>query len=131
MMVITAEERARGHRPILYAWLRDDVVLYIGCSSKGIERPLGVGHEKLREMQPGDQVLIWPAQDSGPHLYQQQELELICRHRPPYNKPNGGVPCPGCGGRWKLRERAAGCCDLCLTRHSNGHPLAAALEKLT
>ena len=36
--------------------------------------------------------------------------------RPQHNRPPGGAPCPGCGGRWKLRERAAGRCTGCQER---------------
>lgn len=104
-MVVHAEERARWHQSIIYAWIRGDEVLYIGASWRGVERPLGAGHERLRECAPGDRVVIWacPASD----LWQLEEA-LIRRYRPRYNKPNGGTPCPDCGGRWKLLETRRG-----------------------
>jgi tRNA(Ile2) C34 agmatinyltransferase TiaS len=117
LMVVHAEERARGHQSIIYAWMRGDEVLYIGASWRGVERPLGVSHEKLRECAPGDRIVIWacPASDLV-HV----EDGLIRRYRPRYNKPNGGTPCPDCGGRWKLLDHPAGCCELCQRRRANG-----------
>lgn len=110
-MSVTAEERARWHQKVVYAWIRDEEVLYVGCSTRGVERPMGHGHEKLREIQPGDHVVVWPCDDPAV-----TEEALIRRWRPRYNKPNGGTPCPGCGGRWKLADRAAGGCRYCVSR---------------
>lgn len=119
LMVVTAEDRARWHQPIIYAWVRGDEVPYIGCSWRGIERPMGVGHEKLRDFQPGDQVRIWAPALDGPALSDLEDT-LIRRCRPRHNKPNGGTPCPDCGGRWKLRDRPAGRCWWCEGQRAAG-----------
>jgi hypothetical protein len=99
----------------MYVWLRGDEVLYVGCSARGVERPMAAGHEKLRDFQPGDHLAIWASSDPLA-----QEAALIDRWRPRHNKPLGGDPCPGCGGRWKLKDRDRGCCDLCARRRANG-----------
>lgn len=45
LMVVGAEERMRWHQPIVYAWIRAEEVLYVGCSWVGTERPLSAKHE--------------------------------------------------------------------------------------
>lgn len=123
LMVVGAEERTRWHQPIVYAWIRAEEVLYVGCSWVGTERPLSAKHEKLRAFQPGDRLAVWACADPGP-----LEESLIRRWRPRYNLPTGGTPCPGCGGRWKVIERPAGRCRLCQVRAANGYPPFGALE---
>jgi hypothetical protein len=117
MVTFDAEGLRRWHQPIVYAWTRGEEVLYVGCSYRGVERPLAAGHEKLRDFQTGDRLVIWACADPLA-----TEEALIRRWRPRYNKPNGGAPCPGCGGRWKLIERPAGRCRLCQIRAANGYP---------
>jgi hypothetical protein len=66
LMVVGAEERTRWHQPIVYAWIRAEEVLYVGCSWVGTERPLSAKHEKLRAFQPGDRLAVWACADPGP-----------------------------------------------------------------
>jgi len=117
LMVVTAEDRARWHRRIIYAWIRGDEVLYIGASWRGVERPMGVAHEKIRDFQSGDRLVIWaPLEADGGTYLGDIEDRLIRQWRPRHNKPNGGPPCPDCGGRWKIRDRRAGRCSWCQRR---------------
>ena len=111
LLVIEAAERARWHQPIVYAWTRGEEILYVGCSYSGIERLLASKHEKLREFQPGDRLMIWAC--ANPLA---MEERLIRHWRPRYNKPVGADPCPQCGGRWKLVDRPAGRCKSCQER---------------
>jgi hypothetical protein len=117
VLTLDSEGMRRWQQPIVYAWIRGEEVLYIGCSYRGVERPLAAGHEKLRDFQPGDRLVIWASADPLA-----TEDALIRRWRPLYNKPNGGDPCPGCGGRWRLKDRAAGRCGWCQERSANGYP---------
>ena len=64
IMTVCAADRALWNQPIAYAWLRGDEVLYIGCSVPGVERPMAVAHEKLRDFQPGDRLAIRASRDS-------------------------------------------------------------------
>ena len=101
LMVVGAEERTRWHQPIVYAWIRDEEVLHVGCNWVGTERPLSAKQEKLRAFQPGDRLAVWACADPGP-----LEESLIRHLRPRYNLPNGGTPCPGV--RWPVEgDRAA------------------------
>jgi hypothetical protein len=123
LMVAEASDRARWQQPIVYAWIRGEAMLYIGSSYRGVERPMSAKHEKLGGFQAGDQLIIWACADPAPI-----EEALIRRWSPRYNLPNGGTPCPGCGGRWKVIERPAGRCRLCQVRAANGYPPYGAPE---
>lgn len=63
-----------AHRqPIVYLWLRGETVLYIGQSSNGVERPLGKGHERIRDIEPTDRLIVFAMKTA--------RLAVLCEDR--------------------------------------------------
>jgi hypothetical protein len=100
-------ERWRG--AIVYVWTRGDAVLYVGASSKGLERPLAVRHERLRDFAAGDRLTVWRTADPFG-----LEEALIRQLRPALNNGGDRPKCQDCGrpaiGRLRLRD---GRCETC------------------
>ena len=46
-------------RPVVYAWVRESTVLYIGKGQGGLERPFTKTHHQLMAMLPDDELLVW------------------------------------------------------------------------
>lgn len=83
---------ARWRGAIVYVWTRGDEVLYVGASSKGLERPLAVGHERLRDFAEGDRLTVWRTNDPF-----SLEAALIRELRPTLNNGGDRPKCQGCG----------------------------------
>lgn len=66
----------------VYAWLRDETVLYVG---KGADwsRPVSRRHHRTRYMAPGDEILVWCATDDLHAM--RLEAQLIRTLRPLLN----------------------------------------------
>ena len=87
--------REKVKTPCIYAWIRDEIVLYLGMSMKGTERPFSSHHiidtiEKFQKEK--DVIFIWKL-DGGITkkevlFLEQQLLEVI---KPKYNRTANGV----------------------------------------
>jgi hypothetical protein len=88
-LTLEGGEVRRMVSPIVYVWARDGHALYCGQSACGLSRPLTRHHHRLRDIQPGDTLLVWmqPSDEDSRRL----EARLIRRFAPPLNK---GIP-PG------------------------------------
>lgn len=81
-------DQARALRgSVVYAWVRGPEVLYVGQSTVGIGRPLSNQHDALREMAPGDELLVWRC---APGEADEVETCLIGALKPVRNKAKKG-----------------------------------------
>lgn len=75
---------AEAAGPIVYAWVRRDVVLYIGKSCDGLSRPFNGGHKGMAgKIRPSDRLLVCPCVSPAQAL--KVETALIRSIRPPVN----------------------------------------------
>jgi hypothetical protein len=94
------EDVQRWRGSIVYGWTRGVEVLYVGLSLRGLERPLSVGHARLKHFAPGDRLIVWRCANPG-----LVEADLIAALRPRYNAIVR--TCPECGA--SIRWNAARC----------------------
>lgn len=75
---------AEAAGPIVYAWVRRDVVLYIGKSKHGLSRPFESQHGQLgKKLRPTDDVLVQVCR--SPEEALKLETELLRAVSPPTN----------------------------------------------
>lgn len=55
---LSGAEFLRLKQPVVYAWVRDEAVLYVGMSRLGLARAIGT-HHVLSIFQETDQLLLW------------------------------------------------------------------------
>lgn len=83
---VTISPVAMYIKPCVYAWVRNNEVLYIGASKKGICRPLNHNIVKLKI---DDQLLVWVFKTEKDAF--DSETKLIKEIKPKYNiKSNPG-----------------------------------------
>ena len=76
----------RGH--LVYAWMREDKVLYVGMSGTGLLRPISATHEVCWAFAPGDELLLWPAKNRAEAA--KMEALAIRLLGPAYNSKGSG-----------------------------------------
>ena len=81
----TGLEVLRMRTPIIYAWVRDGEVLYIGMSIRGLERPFSRLHHRLIDMEVSDFLFVW--QCSSVKDLEALEKKLIAELKPKFNGP--------------------------------------------
>ena len=83
--VFTGQQILDSRGIVVYAWIREDEVLYIGKSIHGLARPLHPYHERLRDKDilPMDLLYLWHF--STREEAEKVELELIAQFRPKLN----------------------------------------------
>lgn len=86
MLTITKENLIALCSPIVYIFLRDNEILYVGSSRKGITRPLCPQHHVPEAKQECTLLQIFPCETYTEAL--RLESELIIQHRPKYNGRN-------------------------------------------
>jgi hypothetical protein len=75
---------AEATGPLVYAWTRRNVVLYIGMSERGLARPFGSTHHRLgKRLLPTDGLLVFRCQSARQAA--RVERALIAAIRPPVN----------------------------------------------
>ena len=75
-------------RPLVYAWIRDKRVLYVGRSHVGLARPLSLSHEVMRSITDDDRLRVWPCDDSA--AADRLEAQLIGLLKPEFNRMGRG-----------------------------------------
>lgn len=45
--------------PLVYAWIRGDEILYIGKSNNGLQRPIAKNHERTKDIETNDRLIVW------------------------------------------------------------------------
>lgn len=68
--------------PMVYVWVRNATVLYIGKSQYGFARPFGI-HDVLKEIRSEDEIHFW--RFATPQEAEAKERELIFTIKPVYN----------------------------------------------
>ena len=79
---VTGKDLRMLRAPIIYAWMRREKLLYIGSSEIGIARPVNGRHERLRDIEDGDEVAAWRADGL---TIRQREEQLIDALSPELN----------------------------------------------
>jgi hypothetical protein len=82
LLTLDAEGVGRWRQSIVYVWSRGPAVLYVGASTDGLARPLARSHHRLRDLEPGDTLTIWPCAVAS---VWEIERALIARLRPDLN----------------------------------------------
>ncbi len=72
-------------QPLIYAWVRDGEVLYVGKGAVGMVRPLQCDHHRLKDILPTDELYIWHLQTADE--VERIERQLIVLLKPRYNAP--------------------------------------------
>jgi hypothetical protein len=80
--VLSGSELLRMRRPCVYFWIRGEELLYVGKGSSGIERPLGRGHHRLRDMKSTDFLLVYQCSEGTEVAIEQT---LIATLKPRFN----------------------------------------------
>lgn len=82
---MTGEMYQRMRAPVVYAWMRDGVPLYVGVGKNGIDRPFSASHHvfTLGRIHADDTFLCWSVKSRREAL--RIEGELIRRFRPKFN----------------------------------------------
>ena len=96
----------------IYAWKRDGKYLYIGASTRGLNRPLCHSViDTVEDVRDGDSIELWffegleHPKNGGTYPLYVMEREMIRRHRPPYNITDNPDRVPRLSERQvKLRE---------------------------
>lgn len=83
-------EWSANNRPLVYAWVREAEVLYVGMSTKGVGRPFTHDHERLRNIQAEDRLHVWFV--DTPEKALELEEFLIRNIKPAYNFTGTGRP---------------------------------------
>lgn len=97
----------RSRCPLVYAWKSElGRILYVGISRRGLARPTGAGHHRIRDAQlrQNDTLLVWYCESLA--QARQLEAELIRELRPAL-QPEPAEGC-GCGEYPCSRDQAAG-----------------------
>jgi hypothetical protein len=81
-LTFTGNEFLRLRTPIVYAWIRNGTVLYIGMSRRGLSRAIGQ-HEVLTIFQETDQLLVWSCASDDDAIA--KERAMILAVKPVYN----------------------------------------------
>ena len=71
-------------RPVVYLWIREGKILYIGKGDSGLHRPLQPNHHRLVDMRPLDEVRLCWCLTAGDACA--LERKLILKHKPPMNQ---------------------------------------------
>lgn len=79
---LNGDEFLNYRLPMVYVWVRNATVLYIGKSQHGFARPFG-SHDVLKEVRSGDEIHFWRFTTS--QEAEIKERELIFAIRPVYN----------------------------------------------
>lgn len=79
----TSDDLKLLREPLVYAWIRNDKILYVGKSQNGFIRPIDPAHHRLCSFRDGDELLIWPVATSK--AAERIETDLIRRLKPFYN----------------------------------------------
>lgn len=80
--VFNGGDLLRMRKPCVYIYMRDAVVLYVGKGSLGIQRPLDCHHRRLRDVKPGDLLLIYQCPEGTESAIEQA---LITALKPRFN----------------------------------------------
>lgn len=85
-MFLSGEQLRSLRAAVIYMWVRNEQVLYVGMSSTGLSRPLDIKHHRLANINDDDTFVAWGI----PTVQQAKDLEreLIRKFRPALNSAN-------------------------------------------